>query len=120
RRSKSGHDRNSYRSGPGCGIPRRQTAALRWPRRNGTGGSGVDARRGWRDTDPAYVPGTVWGTASNRTAKSSSAPCLVPQNSQAFTPPSVVTSGRTTIGMPDIIMSPDPRLPQRRPVCRQT
>ena len=38
-------------------------------------------------------PGTVWGTASNRTAKSSSAPCLVPQNSQAITPPSVVTSG---------------------------
>jgi hypothetical protein len=36
----------------------------------------VDERHDCRNTDAACVPSTVWGTASNLTAKFRSAPCL--------------------------------------------
>ena len=36
----------------------------------------VDERPAFRNIDRTCVPGTVWGTASNRTAKSRSTPCL--------------------------------------------
>ena len=36
----------------------------------------VDERPAFRNIDRRCVPGTVWGTASNRTAKSRSTPCL--------------------------------------------
>ena len=36
----------------------------------------MDERHDCRNTDAACVPSTVWGTASNVTAKFRSAPCL--------------------------------------------
>ncbi len=58
RRSRSGHGRKSYRSGPGPGIRHRGTGAPRWhPDRIDE--SGLDFRRVWRDIAPACVPGTV-------------------------------------------------------------
>ncbi len=36
----------------------------------------MDERHDCQDIGPAYVPSTVWGTASSRTAKFRSAPCL--------------------------------------------
>ena len=69
RRSKSGHGRSSCRSAPGCGIVRRQTTALTRHRRDRIDKRYVDERHDCRDTHPACVPSTVWGTASSRTAK---------------------------------------------------
>ena len=46
----------------------------------------MDERHDCRNTDAACVPSTVWGTASNVTAKFRSAPCLPPQYRQALDP----------------------------------
>jgi hypothetical protein len=75
RHNKSGRDRSSCRSQPAAGSPRRGTAALTLPR-HGTPTRLVDERHDCQDIGPAYVPGTVWSTASSLTAKFRSAPCL--------------------------------------------
>jgi hypothetical protein len=73
-RSRSGRDRSSCRSAPEPGSARTRTAApvlptacVR-PRMDGV-------RDEWNST-PACVLGTVWGTASIRTWRFRSAPCL--------------------------------------------
>jgi hypothetical protein len=75
RHNKSGRDRSSCRSQPAAGSPRRGTAALTLPR-HGTPTRLVDERHDCQDIGPAYVPSTVWSTASSLTAKFRSAPCL--------------------------------------------
>ena len=76
RGNRFAHDRSGCRSAPGGDSPRTHTAG-RIPRRHCRSGSHhVDERHDCRDTRPACVPGTVWGTASSVTAKFTSAPCL--------------------------------------------
>ena len=76
RGNRFAHDRSSCRSAPG-GDSLRTHRAGRIPRRHCRSGSHhVDERHDCRDTRPACVPGTVWGTASSVTAKFTSAPCL--------------------------------------------
>ncbi len=78
----------------GCGVitgagavinPRKGTAALMLPRHE-TPTRPVDERHDCQDIGPAYVPGTVWGTASSQTAKFRSrrrACLLIPANYHA-------------------------------------
>src|ERR1019366_6926844 len=54
----------------------------------------VDERRGCPDIDPAYVPGTVWGTASNETARFERGAVPVLCEGQALTAPSTTASRR--------------------------
>jgi hypothetical protein len=68
RRNRFDRGRSSYRSRPACGSPRRRTAAPT-PPRHGTPTRLVDERHDCQDIGSAYVPGTVWGTASSLTAK---------------------------------------------------
>jgi hypothetical protein len=68
RRNRFGRGRSSYRSRPACGSPRRGTAAPT-PPRHATPTRRVDERHDCQDIGSAYVPGTVWGTASSLTAK---------------------------------------------------
>ena len=75
-RSKSGRDRNSYKSAPGHDTQRTETTSPIQRRHARIGRRHVDERPAFRDIDRTCVPGTVWGTASNRTAKSRSTPCL--------------------------------------------
>ena len=76
RGNRFAHDRSGCRSAPGSDSPRTHTAG-RIPRRHCRSGSyHVDERHDCRDTRPACVPSTVWGTASSVTAKFTSAPCL--------------------------------------------
>jgi hypothetical protein len=93
RHNKSGRDRSSCRSQPAAGSARRGTAALTLPR-HGTPTRLVDERHDCQDIGPAYVPGTVWGTASSLTAKFRSAPCL-PLDTRKPTPgqPAAVFTG---------------------------
>jgi hypothetical protein len=84
RHNKSGRDHSSCRSQPAAGSPRRGTAALTLPR-HGTPTRLVDERHDCQDIGPAYVPGTVWSTASSLTAKFRSAPCL-PLDTDKSTP----------------------------------
>ena len=42
----------------------------------------MDERHDCQDIGPAYVPSTVWGTASSQTAKFRSAPCLPLESSK--------------------------------------
>ena len=79
RRSRSGRGRKSCKSAPRTGTPRTKTAGRARPRRLRhlrPHRSSVDDRSDWRNTRPAFVPSTVWGTASSVTAKFRSAPCL--------------------------------------------
>ena len=76
RRSKSGRDRNNYKSAPGPDTQRTETTSPIQRRHGRIGRRHVDERPAFRDIDRTCVPGTVWGTASNRTAKSRSTPCL--------------------------------------------
>jgi hypothetical protein len=68
RHNRFGRGRSSYRSRPACGSPRRGTAAPT-PPRHATPIRRVDERHDCQDIGSAYVPGTVWGTASSLTAK---------------------------------------------------
>jgi hypothetical protein len=68
RRNRLGRGRSSYRSRPACGSPRRGTAAPT-PPRHATPTRRMDERHDCQDIGSAYVPGTVWGTASSLTAK---------------------------------------------------
>jgi hypothetical protein len=68
RHNRFGRGRSSYRSRPACGSPRRGTAAPT-PPRHATPTRRVDERHDCQDIGSAYVPGTVWGTASSLTAK---------------------------------------------------
>jgi hypothetical protein len=84
RHNKSGRDRSSCRSQPAAGSPRRGTAVPTLPR-HGAPTRLVDERHDCQDIGPAYVPGTVWGTASSQTAKFRSrrrACLLIPTSSQ--------------------------------------
>ena len=75
-RSKSGRDRNNYRSAPARDTQRTETTSPIQRRHGRIGRRHVDERSAFRDIDRTCVPGTVWGTASSRTAKSRSTPCL--------------------------------------------
>jgi hypothetical protein len=68
RHNKSGRDRSSRRSQPAADSPRRGTAAPTLPR-HGTPTRVVDERHDCQGIGPAYLPGTVRGTASSQTAK---------------------------------------------------
>jgi hypothetical protein len=57
------------------------------------GHAGVDGGRGRRDTLSACVPGTMWGTASSKTAKFKIGAVPGSPETQAFTPLSVSRSG---------------------------
>jgi ROS/MUCR transcriptional regulator protein len=63
-----GPGRSSCRSAPASDSPRKGTAALMLPRHEKPTRL-VDERHDCQDIGPAYVPGTVWGTASSQTAK---------------------------------------------------
>jgi hypothetical protein len=76
RRNRFGRGRSSCRSAPGHDSRRTGTAAPISPRRGRSRRQQVDVRHDCRDTCPACVPSTVWGTASSVTAKFTSAPCL--------------------------------------------
>jgi hypothetical protein len=76
RRNRFGRGRSSCRSPPGRDNPRIETAALTQRLHGPSRRRQVDERHDCRDTDPACVPSTVWGTASSLTAKFRSAPCL--------------------------------------------
>jgi hypothetical protein len=76
RRNRFGRGRSSCRSAPGRDSRRTGTAAPILPRRGRSRRQQVDVRGDCRDTRPACVPSTVWGTASSVTAKFTSAPCL--------------------------------------------
>ena len=76
RRSKSGRDHNNYKSAPGPDTQRTETTSPIQRRHGRIGRRHVDERPAFRNIDRTCVPGTVWGTASNRTAKSRSTPCL--------------------------------------------
>ena len=67
-RNRFDRGRSSDRSPPACGSPRRRTAAPT-PPRHGTPIRLLDERHDCQDIGSAYVPGTVWGTASSLTAK---------------------------------------------------
>jgi hypothetical protein len=54
----------------------------------------VAERRGCSDIGPAYVPGTVWGTASNETARFERGAVPVLYEGQALTAPSTTVSRR--------------------------
>ena len=73
-RNRPGRGRNNYRSTPERGIPHTGTAGQTPRRRDWIGGHPVDERHDSRNTDAACVPSTVWGTASNVTAKFRSTP----------------------------------------------
>jgi hypothetical protein len=60
RRNRFGRGRNSYRSRPACGSPRRGTAAPTLPRHERAERQ-VDLRHDCRDIGPACVPGTGVG-----------------------------------------------------------
>jgi hypothetical protein len=82
RHNKFGPGRSSCRSAPASDSPRKGTAALMLPRHE-TPTRLVDERHDCQDIGPAYVPGTVWGTASSQTAKFRSrrrACLLIPAN----------------------------------------
>jgi hypothetical protein len=66
RHNKSGHGRSSCRSRPASDSLRKETTALTLPRHETPM---VDERHDCQDIGPAYVPGTVWGTASSQTGK---------------------------------------------------
>jgi hypothetical protein len=68
RHNKFGPGRSSCRSAPASDSPRKGTAALMLPRHE-TPTRLVDERHDCQDIGLAYVPGTVWGTASSQTAK---------------------------------------------------
>ena len=82
-RNSFARGRSSYRSRPACGSPRRRTAAPT-PPRHGTPIRLVDERHDCQDIGSAYVPGTVWGTASSLTAKFRSRRRACPQESQVL------------------------------------
>ncbi len=83
RRSKSGRGRNTCRSAPAPDSGHTGTAGPPLPPdRPREGMDGI--RSGW-NTAPACVLGTVWGTASNRTWRFRSAPCL-PSGRSSFAP----------------------------------
>src|ERR1700686_5369670 len=63
-------------------------------RRGRNGWGQVDERRGCPDIGPAYVPGTVWGTASNETARFERGAVPVLYEGQALTAPSTTASRR--------------------------
>ena len=88
RGNRFAHGRSSCRSAPGTGIPRTHTAGLTPRRHRRIGRHHVDERHYCRDTRPACVPGTVWGTAPSVTAKFRSAPCL-PLVQGNLDPPSI-------------------------------
>ena len=66
RHNKSDPGRSSCRSRSAFDSPRRETTALTLPRHETPM---VDERHDCQDIGSAYVPGTVWGTASSQTAK---------------------------------------------------
>ena len=76
RGNRSAHDRSNCRSAPGDDSPRTHRAGQIPRRHRRIGSHHVDERHDCRDTRPACVPSTVWGTASSVTAKFTSAPCL--------------------------------------------
>ena len=85
RHNKFGPGRSNCRSAPASDSPRKGTAALMLPRHE-TPTRPVDERHDCQDIGPAYVPGTVWGTASSQTAKFRSrrrACLLIPANYHA-------------------------------------
>jgi hypothetical protein len=89
RHNKSGRGRSSCRSPPASDTPRRRTAGLMLPRHETPK---VDERHDCQDIGSAYVPGTVWGTASSQTAKFRSrrrACLLIPANYYAPPGPDV-------------------------------
>src|SRR5208283_3025355 len=64
RRSRPGRGHNSGRRSPGGGTARTGTDGPRPDRPAHRRRPGVDERRHWQDTRPAFVPDTMWGTAS--------------------------------------------------------
>ena len=82
RHNKFGPGHSSCRSAPASDSPRKGTAALMLPRHEKPTLL-VDERHDCQDIGSAYVPGTVWGTASSQTAKFRSrrrACLLIPAN----------------------------------------
>jgi hypothetical protein len=69
RRNRFDRGRSSCRSVPGRDSQRTGTAAPISPRRGRSRRQQVDIRHDCRDTCPACVPSTVWGTAPSVTAK---------------------------------------------------
>ena len=83
----------------GCGSRRTETAGLTEPRDAQTARRHVDERHDCQDIGPAYVPSTVWGTASMRNRQVGLGAVLAPQGRNA-TPPLVTASGRARPAAP--------------------
>ena len=107
-RSRSGHGHSSCRSALGHGIPHTRTAGLAPHRPRRIGRHRVDERHDCRDTRPAWLPGTVWGTASSIHRQVQVGAVLAPRSKQAFTrrpqrrqPKLVVTTRTASLRQPD-------------------
>lgn len=119
-RNSFARGRSSYRSRPACGSPRRRTAAPT-PPRHGTPIRLVDERHDCQDIGSAYVPGTVWGTASSLTAKFRSRRRACPQESQVL-PTSALPSAcgpcrRTLVTPPGTRPSPNHHFRNLKPAA---
>ena len=119
-RNSFARGRSSYRSRPACGSPRRRTAAPT-PPRHGTPIRLVDERHDCQDIGSAYVPGTVWGTASSLTAKFRSRRRACPQESQVL-PTSALPSAcgpcrRTPVTPPGTRPSPNHHFRNLKPAA---
>ena len=84
RHSKSGHGRSSCRSAPGRDSSRKGTTALISRRFGRNRVRHMDDRRDCRDTVPAWVPSTVWGTAPMRNRQVKIGAVLAPQEKQVL------------------------------------
>jgi hypothetical protein len=95
RRNKLGRDRNNCRSGFGRDNPHKEIVepAVRHDAR--TRKDQVDERHDCQDNHPAYVPSTVWGTASRRNSQVGLGAVLALDNEQALIAPSTPRQPRT-------------------------
>ena len=85
RHNKSGHGRSSCRSVSGRGSRHTETAELMLRRHDRNRDRHMDDRHDCRDTVPACVLSTVWGTASMRNRQVRIGAVLAPRKQQTTT-----------------------------------
>lgn len=99
RRNKLGRGRNSCRSRLRRDNPRKEIVEPALRHRARTRKRQVDERHDCQDNHPAYVPSTVWGTASRRNSHVGLGAVLALDNEQALIAPSTPRQPRPA-GLP--------------------